>query len=353
MRNEEIIKNRICWVDYAKAIGIILVVYGHIVRGLHKSGIIMPNDLYKLIDSIIYSFHMPLFFFLSGLFFYNSLSKQGGIKLILSKIDNIVYPYIIWSIIQGLIEVQFSQYTNNHISYGEIFTLFWSPRAQFWFLYALFIIFVLASMMYSVASKKMIIITFLLSSVVYIYPSILPQGFIFGFISQNFVFFSLGVVFSLYHNEKNRTSLLYVVCMVLLFVFSQYIFHGYMHLDYLNKGIASLMLSIISIVAIISLSQSISKKHYRFLSFLGKSSMAIYLMHVIAGSGVRIILKKGLGIDSFIIHLFLGCLFGILIPGIAFYLIDKYKIKYMLSAPINSCVISSYEYILRTRSSLK
>ncbi|MBC7755034.1 MAG: acyltransferase family protein [Bdellovibrio sp.] len=61
---------RTLWVDYAKALGIMLVVYGHVTRGLYNAQIPMNENLFKLIDSIIYSFHMPLFFFLSGLFFY-------------------------------------------------------------------------------------------------------------------------------------------------------------------------------------------------------------------------------------------------------------------------------------------
>lgn len=61
--------NRNLWVDYAKAIGILLVVYGHVVRGLLNGGIITENvAFHELVDSIIYTFHMPLFFFCPGCF---------------------------------------------------------------------------------------------------------------------------------------------------------------------------------------------------------------------------------------------------------------------------------------------
>lgn len=63
------------WVDYAKGIGILLVVFGHVNRGLQAAGIIMPSKLYHLVDSIIYSFHMPLFF-LSGLFLLSRLRRK-------------------------------------------------------------------------------------------------------------------------------------------------------------------------------------------------------------------------------------------------------------------------------------
>src|SRR5690606_15822455 len=72
-----VMQERNAWVDYAKAIGIILVVYGHVARGVFNAGLPMEESSYLLVDSIIYSFHMPLFFFLSGLFFYDSLMKRG------------------------------------------------------------------------------------------------------------------------------------------------------------------------------------------------------------------------------------------------------------------------------------
>jgi fucose 4-O-acetylase-like acetyltransferase len=56
-------KQRDIWVDYAKGIGILLVVYGHVARGMANAGITINETLYQLADSMIYSFHMPLFFF--------------------------------------------------------------------------------------------------------------------------------------------------------------------------------------------------------------------------------------------------------------------------------------------------
>lgn len=52
---------RILWIDYCKVIGICLVLIGHTY----------PNNP---ITDWLYSFHMPLFFFISGL----TLKKTGG-----------------------------------------------------------------------------------------------------------------------------------------------------------------------------------------------------------------------------------------------------------------------------------
>jgi fucose 4-O-acetylase-like acetyltransferase len=344
------VRNRESWVDYAKAIGIILVVYGHVARGLYNGGIDFPVAYFELFDSIVYSFHMPLFFFLSGLFFYKSFSNKGASKLIFNKVDTIFYPYVIWSVLQGGAEVLLSNYTNGDVFFSEVFSLLWSPRAQFWFLYALFSIFILSSVIYSLIAKQLTVLVFLFSAVLYLYPSVLPQGFVFGFISSNFVFFILGIVFTMYCNPEKFSSWVAIIGLALLFVGGQWFFHGYLSYKYTDKGIESLLLTCMSIAFVVSISLILSRVNYKYLAYIGSSSMAIYLMHILAGSGSRVILSKVLGVDSVVIHLVVGCIFGLIAPLIALSLMDKVKVKYLLSAPVCNLAINSYNKLLhRTR----
>jgi len=55
---------RIDYLDTAKAIGMYLVYYGHFIEKLYYAGSIAAFSELKL----IYSFHIPLFFFLAGIF---------------------------------------------------------------------------------------------------------------------------------------------------------------------------------------------------------------------------------------------------------------------------------------------
>lgn len=52
------------WIDAAKAIGIFLVFYGHLVQFVWMAGVSSAFAQFK----IIYSFHIPLFFFMAGFF---------------------------------------------------------------------------------------------------------------------------------------------------------------------------------------------------------------------------------------------------------------------------------------------
>ncbi|SMF07105.1 Fucose 4-O-acetylase [Alteromonadaceae bacterium Bs31] len=73
--------HRIDWIDSAKAIGIFFVIMGH-----HK------HPLYNY----IYSFHMPLFFFLSGLLFPNSTGLSFAV-FARKKALSLLAPYFFFS----------------------------------------------------------------------------------------------------------------------------------------------------------------------------------------------------------------------------------------------------------------
>ena len=81
MNNTSLNNTRIEWIDMAKGYGIILVLIGHL-----NIPIITP---------LIYTFHIPLFFFLSGYVF----NADYGFKLfLLKKMHKIIIPYFFLSI---------------------------------------------------------------------------------------------------------------------------------------------------------------------------------------------------------------------------------------------------------------
>lgn len=82
--------------DALKGFGIILVVFGHALRGVYEAGLIQNAAIFHLVDDAIYSFHMPLFFFMSGLVFYPKLSTplRPGIA---STTLRMIYPIFVWT----------------------------------------------------------------------------------------------------------------------------------------------------------------------------------------------------------------------------------------------------------------
>lgn len=72
------------WLDYVKAIGIILVVAGHC-------------NLPEGITNYIYLFHMPLFFFISGYLFPRKIKSSK--EFLKKKAKRLLYPYFVCGVL--------------------------------------------------------------------------------------------------------------------------------------------------------------------------------------------------------------------------------------------------------------
>src|SRR3546814_17637920 len=83
----------------------------------------------------------------------------------------------------------------------------------------------------------------------------------------------------------------------------------------------------------IALSMWLGQFRVDWFLFIGASSMTIYLMHILAGSGVRVILSKFLGIDSITAHLIIGTLIGTAPPLLAQVVVNRYKLYFLLTPP--------------------
>lgn len=118
--------NRISFIDTAKGLGMILVVWGHIV----STG---------LLNQIIYSFHMPFFFFVSG-YLLQLKQKELSYDFIRKGVKRLIAPYAVFSLMyllfyeipvnkEGLVEVGYMLYQ----------TLCCRGMAPLWFLPSLFV----------------------------------------------------------------------------------------------------------------------------------------------------------------------------------------------------------------------
>lgn len=326
---------RVTWVDYAKAIGIILVVYGHVARGLQKCGIELPARFYELADSVVYTFHMPLFFFLSGLFFYESFLRFGGKQLVFKKIDTILYPYLVWSLLQGGIEVALSGHTNGATSMNDVLSLFWAPRAQFWFLYALFAIFLVSAVIYTVLPRKAIALVLPAFIVLYLLAPVWGDHWAIRALFGNLVFFVFGIAFAAQPSIDYLESGVGLGGTLCAFLLAQWIFHGPLALKYSDRGVYSLAVACISILFVISVSTHLARRPIKLLAYIGASSMVIYLLHILAGSGARIVTSRLFGVESPTVHLMVGCLAGVFLPLLALKIIERYKVPYLFSAPVS------------------
>lgn len=315
------------WVDIAKGIGIILVVYGHVLRGLHEAGIEMSEGFFKYSDTLVYGFHMPLFFFLSGMY-AAKWAKRDLATATLQKTRTLLYPYLIWSLLQGVIMISLSSLTNN-TEEGLTFTnlgyhIALAPYGQFWFLYTLFFLFMLYYLMKKVTNDSVIV---LVSLALLMFVPEMIDAWAVGSLCSNFAYFALG---SLLYQKGLIDKLLQfkgsLTISSLLFVGINAVYIS--ALDSLNNfGLqaVSFAVALIGIMFTMNVSYRLANMQSSVLAVIGSASMTIYLVHILAGSGTRIVLSKLLHVDDVIVHLILGLLVGVLAPLAVQALVDRIK----------------------------
>lgn len=298
------------WADYAKGLGILLVVYGHVARGLHGAGLFPNHDVYSLLDNCVYLVHMPLFFFISGHFFWGGYKKKGAL-LLSDKVDKILIPYILWSLAQGVIEVLMASHTNLQASWNDVLNLTVS-RAQFWFLQTLFAMFVLCYLLARIGGQRRVFWLLSLAVAALLYCGNIQEGFapkFFPFL----VFFLSGLFFSFYKEQLQsffrqpigRCGVIVVSIALMWVALSE---DGF---NYEDRGGFTLAVSFAAIFGIIGLVAFFPGSVARFFGYLGKRSFDIFVLHIIFGSGVRVLMHKFFGIDSFSAHLALGLVVGV------------------------------------------
>jgi fucose 4-O-acetylase-like acetyltransferase len=327
-------KQHVNWVDHAKAIGIVLVVYGHVSDGLFRAGIPFSVEAFRVPYDAIYTFHMPLFFFLSGLFFPASWQRRGSVGLVKSKVDTIVYPYVVWSLIQGTVEVVLSRYTNHRTTLPEILAFPWHPRQQFWFLYALFFVFVVACIAYRWLPQRWRPLILVLAVAAFVFKDHVPRMITLYYLAANSVFFFIGAALPRLADKPYRCGTGALIACLSVFAAVHVAFQwARPTLPQPWSNACLLIVGVISIGCVFVASSWSARRGGTWLALLGKHSLAIFLMHTLFASGVRIGLHKFLGIDDLAPHLVLGTLVGLGGPLIAVILLERWNVQGLFAAP--------------------
>lgn len=145
--------SRIEWIDVAKGIGILLVLAGHAPRDVMRTRYISIDFIYYF----IYSFHMPLFFFLAGVVYEHTKRKKlenRKLTFVAGKAKSLLVPWVSFSVliyvviiilnkvpvIQGMLEGTFMESMSlGDYVYANLFAE--NPYSiHVWYMYILFII---------------------------------------------------------------------------------------------------------------------------------------------------------------------------------------------------------------------
>lgn len=293
-------------VDKLKGYACFLVLFGHVIMGIRLAGINIPS-VFEGVEKFIWSFHVPLFLFLSGVVYRETggwKRQKSKSKFILHKLWTLGIPYVVFSAVYIIINSAVGQ-ANTQSSFGDILDIWKTPVAQYWFLYALFFLFVIWTVLSGILPHWAITL------VVVLIAYVAPLAGI-GFGSLDVVFyaalaFGLGtcVDFSILTKPAAWVKWIAVLSHMAVAVVLIY-------LDLIERQIVKEIMQVYGIYASIALIFLVQKwKHVsRFLNFMNRYSFQTYLLHTIFTAGIRIVLLR-FGIAQWWIHVVLGTLFGI------------------------------------------
>ena len=280
----------------------------------------MPeNDLYEWFETTIYYFHVPLFFICSG-YLYQKYSKVNSVgswcKNVAKKALALGVPYVTFTTATWVLKKVFSSSVNDQIG-GLGDTLFLHPTAPYWYLYALFFIFLVTPTFNSVKATIVGLVVALSAKAL-----ILTGGYgvyAVSTILRNEIWFVLGMSICAFNVQlKDRKvqgtifGLLFVILSIVVYTAE------------IGGSAISFAMGLLACVAVILMVAEFEQKFGRGMDFLAKYTMPIFLMHTLFAAPMRSVLLK-VGIENAVIHVVLGLGISFVGPIIAAWIMKKTK----------------------------
>ena len=329
---------RLIWLDCCKGFAIICVVIGHIADGYLKANMFPDHTrLLENIFNVIYLFHMPLFFCLSGIAFYlayckNKNNKNKNKRKMAAQIVNLLWIYILFSVLLWVMKFVFSGTVNHEVSINDLYMIPLKPIGEYWYLYALLFFYLLGS----VTSKLqptlecgLFGITFLIScTTAFIsYNGVFPLKTILYY----FVFFFLGIILGktelsggIIENKK------IVVATVILSIISV-ILTVILHVNVSKIPFFATICGTITTLAIICIFRRTVK--WNMLQKIGAYSLDIYLLHTFITAASRKMLFK-VGITSFYPNILINFIMAMCLPIVISFVLKKINVYFYIFKPV-------------------
>lgn len=319
MGEKTAVRTREKWVDDVKVIACILVVLGHFFQSMTKANILSENDLYEWFNTTIYYFHVPLFFICSG-YLYQKYSKVNSIsswcKNVVKKALALGVPYVTFSTATWLLKTVFADSVNKQAD-GLFSTLVVNPSAPYWYLYALFFIFLVTPTFSSVKATAVGLIVALVAKVL-----ILTGGssiYAVSTVLSNEIWFVLGMSTCTFDVRMKGRKVQGTILWLLFIILSIVIYTAK-----ISGSMTSFAMGLLACVAVILMAADFEEKFGEGMDFLAKYTMPIFLMHTLFAAPTRSVLLK-MGVTNAVVHIVLGLGISLGGPIIAAWIMKKTK----------------------------
>ncbi|TVZ41768.1 hypothetical protein P886_1117 [Alteromonadaceae bacterium 2753L.S.0a.02] len=289
----------------------------------------VPEHIYFLY-AISGNFFYPAIFFFAGSFcghfFVNP--KRNPISFSWQWLG---YSFVVWVVLQNLIEVVFSGYTDSAAVVSDIYYDFVTkPQNHLWILLALALT---LPVLYAIARFKTAVKILLAIFAVHccLNPDkstlLYPLNLVTNYLYFSLLGLLLGDWLSRLVISRKIALLLTVLYLVVSVLWIQFVDHRPYIIDTKN-----FIFSHLGIVFIIAVSQLINLRNTSLQDSL-KLALLLFVMHYIGVAGIRTVLLKTFHYTGAHGHLFAGVLLGIVIPYIAYRMRTWRIIAITLEAP--------------------
>lgn len=179
-------------IDLAKGFAIWALYVGHSILSYPIN--IGTGNFLGLLNSIIISFNMPMFFMISGYLF--AFTKKSSHELYMGKVMRLLIPYLftMMIVVAGKQMLPSSMSSNKAVD-GGLWSMLYNwllEGGDRWFVYTLLIIFVLLIPFRRYLSNKWVCAGIMAGSFALSYPNILPKAFTLDLDFYYMIFFVFG-----------------------------------------------------------------------------------------------------------------------------------------------------------------
>ncbi len=255
-----------------------------------------------LFSSLLGSLCVPLFFFISGYYFFYGCEKYGineYKRKVFKRVNSLLVPYLVWNLLTVLIYVIIER---RLFTVSSFFSAFWEynydniPRSTpingpLWFLRDLILLSIVSPVIYWIVRKEKIIPVILLL-VAWLFSTDYYTKFF------SLAFFTLGAYFSIKQinivSLLNKNKVIVLSGYFIMLFFLCYLYLNNIRIPYLFK--VYIIIGLFSCFYLVS--KIILNTNYKQNSFLVAGSFFIYVSHNLIEGKIRVVLKGLIGIDS-------------------------------------------------------
>ncbi len=302
-------------IHIARGIGVLLVLAGHSFPDAELN--LFLNDIARWGHDFLYSFHMALFFVISGFVMGNRyfIPRESIGRELVGKIKRLMIPYFFLSYLSLLPKILWNAYARNPVDTKTAWRILLgkSPNGSLWYIYTLFLLsifiimlaYVLRNMRDDIKIICLIVPAVLCLLSEFVWGNDVLSAIYLDRICRYSVYYMIGIIMWRYYEKVHKIFRIIpaVAAIALTVILSS---------PFISQKIPYLVTALIGTYGFLGVSFYISEKGQKDESFLcrcGDYSYDIYILSYYIQQTIRVVFYHRMGV-GYIPAFFMELLFG-------------------------------------------